>query len=272
MTKLPKISIVTPVYNCVAYIEETILSVINQGYPNLEYIIMDGGSTDGTIDIINKYKDRISVIHSGPDGGQTKALIRGFEEASGDVLCWLNGDDYYMPGVLNKVGRLFQENTSMNMVYGDYLVIDENGNLEAKPKVSYDFHIALYSYLMIPQPSSFWRKKSYEEVGGLNPSFSYAFDWDFFLRMGLEALQSRQPEAIRHIHDIYSVFRLRPDSKSVNESHKFNEEREGIIIQFEKFKPYKFRWIKKKFYMLKVLYKFKKERGFIPVQSDSRKA
>ena len=270
MDNFPKISVVMPVYNCAEYIREAIESVVQQHYSNLELIVMDGGSDDGTLEILKEYQEDISILESGPDGGQTKALIVGFKKATGEILCWLNGDDLYLPGTLHKVAKEFEASPKLGLVYGDYLVLSEEGKLDAKPKISYDFKICLYSYLMIPQPSSFWRRQVYDDVNGLNHSFSYSFDWDFFLRVGRLALET--DFEIRHVHDIYSVFRLRPDSKSVSESHKFNDERDAILTQFKEFNPFRFRKIKKKYYLLKALLRFKKERGFIPVRGDSRKA
>lgn len=267
----PKISIVTPVYNNVQYIRETVESVLNQRYPNLEYIVMDGGSNDGTLQILEEYRDEIAILQSGPDGGQSSALVKAFEMASGEIFSWLNGDDYFFPGTLRKVGEQFAHDQELDLVYGDYLVLTEEGRFEAKPKVKFDFLICLYSYLMIPQPSSFWSKEMYRSVGGINPKFNYSFDWDLFLRFGAY-LKGKRAESICHNHDIYSVFRLHEASKSVSEKEKFVEERDEIIDQFSQYNPRRFRSLKKKYYLLKVLRNFATERGFIPIRGDRRKA
>src|SRR5687768_13083798 len=104
----PKISIITPSYNQGRFIEETILSVINQNYPNLEYIIIDGGSTDNTVEIIRKYEQHLAYWVSEKDGGQSEAINKGFKKATGDIVCWINSDDFFMPGALSKVADCFE--------------------------------------------------------------------------------------------------------------------------------------------------------------------
>ena len=122
----PKITIVTPVYNNAKFIESCIGSVLNQKYPNLEYIIIDGGSTDGTAEVIEKYKDKLAYYVSEKDRGQTHALNKGFAKASGDVLAWLNADEEYLPGTLKKVGNAFLSNLKLDLLFGQRIVVDVN--------------------------------------------------------------------------------------------------------------------------------------------------
>lgn len=127
MPSLPKISIVTPSYNQAQFLEETILSVLKQDYPNLEYIIMDGGSTDGSVDIIRKYEDKLAYWVSKPDKGQADAIYRGFEKSTGEILGWINSDDYYLPGAFNAVGRFFQLKPTTKFLVGNVLIVDSKG-------------------------------------------------------------------------------------------------------------------------------------------------
>ena len=125
--QLPRITVVTPSFNQGRFLEETIQSVLYQDYPNLEYIVMDGGSTDGSADIIRRYSDQLAYWVSRPDRGQTDALIQGFGRASGDVLCWLCADDVWEPGTLWEVGRIFASQPETRAVYGDATFVDIEG-------------------------------------------------------------------------------------------------------------------------------------------------
>ena len=124
--ELPKISIITPVYNNAPYIEDCVKSVLNQDYPHLEYIIIDGGSTDGTVDIIEKYANRLSYFESKKDRGQTHALNKGFAHATGDIFAWLNADEQYLSGTLCEVGRAFASHSGLDFFYGNRIVVDKN--------------------------------------------------------------------------------------------------------------------------------------------------
>jgi len=127
MEKFPKISVVTVNYNKGNFIEETILSVINQNYPNLEYIIIDGASTDNSIEIIKKYEKHLAYFISEPDSGMTEALIKGFNKATGEILAWLNSDDTYLPGTLEFVGKHYLK-THFDFLYGDCIITNINNN------------------------------------------------------------------------------------------------------------------------------------------------
>lgn len=263
-----KISVVTPSYNQGQYIEETIDSVLSQGIAKLEYIIMDGGSTDNTVDILRKYDKHISYWISKPDGGQSNAIASGFEKSTGDVLCWLNSDDVYMPGVLHKVVHQFKCDENLHLLYGDYLQVYPDGRLVAKPKISYDFNVCLNAFMMVPQPSSFWSRRIYNNVGGLNTKFQYCFDYDFFLRVG--AFLAGQDDSIKHIHDIWSKFRIHDESKTVSGQKFFSSETKIIRRQFNFVSSPPFRQIIKTFYLAKALSMFRRERGFVPLSSGPK--
>ncbi len=265
-----KFTVVTPVLNGRRFIRDAIESVLSQRSVNLEYIVMDGGSTDGTVDIIREYEAELSYWQTGRDGGQAKAISDGFKRGSGEILCWLNADDYYAPRTFQKVAEQFEATAKPQLIYGDYVVEYADGRCAAKPKISFDFEICLMFYLMIPQPSSFWTREIYEAVGGLDVSLRCAFDYDFFLRVGHRLRPA--PASIVHVPDLWSTFRVHPDSKSVAEKHSFQAEAEKVRERFGA----PARGIKRQFRnrvaMLRTLGKFAVERGFVPIRKDKEKA
>jgi glycosyltransferase involved in cell wall biosynthesis len=185
MADLPRISIVTPSYNQAQFLEETIQSVLGQGYPNLEYIIMDGGSTDGSAAIIQKYAHRLAYWVSEPDEGQTDAITKGFARASGEILAWLNSDDIYVcPDTFRQVVSLFERYPQADAVSGAGVIIDRDGHWVRQTAVLQNQ--AHYNQLRfrnaILQPATFFKRKVLDSVE-LDTSLHYAFDWDFFIRL-----------------------------------------------------------------------------------------
>ena len=181
----PKISIVTPSYNQGQFIEETILSVINQNYPNLEYIIIDGGSTDDTVKIIEKYEKYITYWISETDQGQSHAINKGLQKATGDILAWINSDDYYLPGTF-KVVTQFLGKIEKAIVFGNAIHIQEGSVKIYGSNVSKSFYeIDLKIHDTIIQPSSFWNRSALEEIGLLDENMHYVFDWEWFIRAKL---------------------------------------------------------------------------------------
>jgi len=188
---LPLISIVTPSYNQAQFIRVTIDSVLSQDYPNLEYFVIDGGSTDGTIEILKSYGKKIKWV-SEKDDGQADAINKGLRMAKGEVLAYLNSDDIYLPGALLKVGKYYQK-TKADWLTGDCYVIDEEGKLSKNNWLisGYKrFLMMLYSPLtlriadsMLPQPSTFWSRKAYEKIGEFNAKYHYVMDYDYWLRL-----------------------------------------------------------------------------------------
>jgi len=159
----PKISVITPSYNQGRFIEQTILSVISQNYPNLEYIIMDGGSTDETIEIIKKYQKYIFHWQSKKDDGQAAAINQGFKLAHGEILCWINSDDLYKTGALEKIASLFELNNQPQLVFGNCIRFKEASKQSKGSDVikSHHFHkLSLCDYII--QPSSFWNRAAWE--------------------------------------------------------------------------------------------------------------
>lgn len=265
-----RLSIVTPSYNQGDYLEETLESVLSQGIPNLEYIVMDGGSTDRSVSIIRKYEKHLAYWQSKPDGGQTQAILEGFRRATGHVLAWINSDDCYEPGTLARVQREFGQHPELELLYGDYSLIYPDGRKVAKPKISFDFAMSLHAFLMIPQPSAFWTRRLYDAVGGLNTRYQYAFDYDLFLRFG-HHLRER-PEAIRHVQDLWARFRLHGESKSVSLQDRFLPEYEQIMAQFGVPTRGPMREVRKNIQLFRTLLRYYQERGFIPLRKEAGKA
>ena len=180
---LPSISIVTCAYQQSRYLEQTMRSVLDQGYPALEYQVIDGGSRDGSLQIIHRHAQSLDYWRSGPDGGRTQALIRGFGRARGDIFAWLCPDDLLLPGALRTVGEYFAAHPKVHALYGDALWIDAEGRyLRPKREIDFNRFVMLYDHNYIPQPSMFWRRSLYEAVGGLDERFELAMDADLWER------------------------------------------------------------------------------------------
>jgi len=213
----PKISVITPSYNQGLYIEETIRSVINQNYPNLEYIIIDGGSTDNSVDIIKKYMDKINYWCSEPDKGQSNAINKGLMKAKGDILAYINSDDVYSDGTFFKVAKFFQENPDVGIVYGDIQLIDQFSKiLKNRYEIEFDLLMAhLIGFgIIIPQPATFWRREVTEKIGFFDESNHFTMDQDYWYR-------ASKYFKIKHIPEILAQFRIHQKSKTnVNFSQK----------------------------------------------------
>ena len=204
----PKISIVTPSYNQGRFIERTILSVLNQNYPNLEYIILDGGSTDGSAGIIRKYERYLAYWRSEKDDGQSAAIRRGFDMCTGEIYAYLNSDDLYTPGALRTVARAFREDTASDFVFGNTGFIDADDAVVGECRFTkFDFATLIYEGTNLHQPGAFWTREIYERIGGLNAKYRFCMDYDLFCRAG-------QVGRFRHIRSHLANFRLHGESKT----------------------------------------------------------
>ncbi|MGA2583543.1 MAG: glycosyltransferase family 2 protein [Tepidisphaeraceae bacterium] len=180
---LPTVSIVTPSFNHAPFIEQTILSVLEQEYPKLEYLVIDGGSSDGTLDILKKYDGRLKYI-SEPDHGQADAINKGFMRSGGEILAWLNSDDTYASGAIRAVAEIFAAQPDIGVVYGDADFIDAHGNFIAPCAHIENFnrHRLLYYSDYLVQPAVFFRRAIFESAGGLDVSLNWAMDYDLWLK------------------------------------------------------------------------------------------
>lgn len=180
----PKISIVTPCFNKVQYLEKTILSVLSQNYPNLEYVIIDGGSTDGSLDVIKKYADRLTYWVSEPDDGMYYAIKKGFEHTSGELLAWIGADDMYHPNSFFAVAQIFSEYPQVSWLVGAQTEYDEEDrtvNVGISPYFNH-LNFLLRPYRWVQQESTFWRRGLYEKVGGIGTEYKLAGDFDLWMR------------------------------------------------------------------------------------------
>ena len=210
-----KISLITPCFNSAAYLEETIRSVLEQGVPELEYFVMDGGSTDGTVEIIRRYADRLAGWVSEKDGGQVDALNKGFARATGDIVGFINADDVLLPGALRAVLRAFTARPELELVYGEVEWIDGEGRHTGSHagKISnldeaLDIYSVWWSQRQWVQPEVFYRRTLKERVGPFDERYNLAFDFDFWVRcFRANVVVEKLPEALVQ-------FRVHPNQKS----------------------------------------------------------
>lgn len=206
--QMPKISVIVPSYNQAMYLEKMLRSVIDQKYPNLELIVIDGGSTDESQKIIERYASSIAYWVSEADKGQTDALIKGFSRSTGDIQCWLNSDDLHEPHTLREVADYFQCHPGVGAVYGDTIWIDTDDRpMRVHREIPFSRFIWLHTYNYVMGMSMFWRRSLYEAVGGLDRKFNLAMDADLWIRFS-------RVGRIAHVRCIWSRMRFYPDQKT----------------------------------------------------------
>jgi glycosyltransferase involved in cell wall biosynthesis len=203
----PRITIITPSYNQAEFLERTILSILNQSYPNLEYIIIDGGSTDESIEIIKKYEKYLSYWVSERDKGQAEAINKGFKMATGDLVAWQNSDDTYLSGALEKVVKAYTEHPEHDIFFGNIHLINSSDDIIREMRF-HPFsvkHLIYYDWNLSSQ-ATFWRKRVFEKVGYLQ-NFNVGFDWEWFIRLAYNGFR------FRFIHEFLGAYRIHSGSK-----------------------------------------------------------
>ena len=208
----PSISVIVPSFNQGQYIEETILSIVGQEYPNLEILVIDGGSTDNTVEILEKYSDKLFYWHSKKDKGQADAINQGIKLSSGEIICWINSDDMLLPGTLLDVGkRLCKHTDEAYLIYGAAVTIKQNnGTVISKTQSSIPFNAFQLTYHdFLVQPSTFWTRKLFQCVGELNIRYSYVLDWEWFIRASKVA-------KFEYVPRFYSLYRHHFSHKTSN--------------------------------------------------------
>ncbi len=225
MSAYPLISIVTPSFNQAEYLDTCITSVVNQGYPRLEYIVVDGGSTDGSRAIIEKHASQLAFWTSEKDRGQANAVNKGWARGRGEILGWLNSDDQLALGALEQVARAFQRNPNAAMIYGDIQEIDARGNpVHLKHMAGFSAHALLQGKNM-GQPGVFITRRTYQALGGLDEQLHFALDFDYFLRAWL-AFPAGE---MIYIGSVLALSRLWGGTKSTQAASRFGEEYRRVL-------------------------------------------
>lgn len=210
MNNSPLVTIITPSFNQAPYLEETINSVLGQTYPRIEYIIMDGGSTDGSVEIIKRYQNKLAYWVSEKDRGQTDAINKGFARANGEVLGWINSDDTLLPNAVEEAVRFLNDNPDIGLVYGDTHYIDDHSKVIGRfPAAQTDLARLRRGYVHIPQQASFFRKSIWDQIGPLDPEFFFAMDYDLWVRIAGKA-------EIHYLPRWWANFRLHRGAKSID--------------------------------------------------------
>jgi glycosyltransferase involved in cell wall biosynthesis len=222
MANSPLVSIITPSFNQAAFLEQTIRSVLEQDYPNIEYMIADGGSTDGSAEIIKRYSDRLAWWVSEKDKGQGGGINKGFARAKGEFIAWVNSDDYYQPGAISAAVAALQAHPEAAFVYGDVQVVDKDGkilnNLHYKNWTLPD----LMTFHILGQPAVFMRRSALEKAGYLDPNYHFMLDHQLWLRLGLQG-------GMQYIPQLWAGAHYHEDCKNLAQAAEFGKEAYRIV-------------------------------------------
>ena len=220
------VSIITPSFNQARYLEQTIQSVLEQDYPSIEYIVVDGASTDGSVDVIEKYANKLAWWVSEKDSGQADAINKGFLRATGEIVAWLNSDDYYLPGAISAAVKAFEENPDVLLVYGNMLAVDERGNsfnaLHYKQLTLQD----LLCFQIIGQPAVFFRREVLSKAGMLDPTFHFLLDHHLWIRIA-------QHGRILHVDQTWAAARYHAEAKNRAKAAEFGREAFRVLAWAE---------------------------------------
>jgi glycosyltransferase involved in cell wall biosynthesis len=223
----PLVSIVTPSYNQATFLEQTINSVLGQEYSRLEYLIVDGASTDNSVEIIRKYASKLEWWISEEDGGQAEAINKGLSRANGEIVAWLNSDDYYLSGTISRVVAAFQTNPEALFVYGNMLAVDSEGQIINR----LNYHPLgledLLCFQIIGQPAVFMRREALEKAGFLDTSYHCLLDHQLWLRIAMHGL-------FVHINQTWSAARYHPAAKNRSRAAEFGQEAFNILTWAER--------------------------------------
>jgi GT2 family glycosyltransferase len=224
------VSIITPSFNQASYLEQTIQSVLDQDYADIESIVIDGGSTDGSVDIIKKYASRLAYWVSEKDSGQADAINKGMARAKWDIVAWLNSDDYYLPGAVSAAVKAFDANPDAVLIYADMLAVDQNGQTFNTLRYRQLTIEDLLSFQIIGQPAVFMRRAAFEKAGGLDTSFHFLLDHHLWIRI---AAQGR----ILHVPQTWAAARYHAEAKNRAKASEFGREAFRILDWAKTFQP-----------------------------------
>jgi GT2 family glycosyltransferase len=226
----PLVSVITPSFNQAKYLEETIHSVLEQDYPRLEYIVVDGGSSDGSVEIIRTYEDRLAWWVSEKDSGQGEAINKGLSHTNGHILAWLNSDDYYLPGTISAAVTAFEENPDAVLVYGNMFAVDENGeplNFLRYEQLNLE---DLLCFQIIGQPAVFFRREALEKAGFLDSTYHFLLDHHLWLRIALWG-------KIVHMDETWAAARYHAQAKNRARAAEFGHEAFRILDWAQRTQP-----------------------------------
>lgn len=239
---LPKISVVTPSFNQGQFLEKCIKSVIKQDYPDFEYIIIDGGSTDNSLDVIAEYKQYLAYSVSESDNGQSSAINKGFKKAKGELVVWLNSDDYYLPGAFRKVAEAYGRNPEASFYFGNGLRVDSKGMKKSRffesETVNFNRDALLYCLNYILQPATFINASYLKKIGFLDEGLDYGMDTDLWLRLSKEKMPAFVPETLaasREYGDTKTStgsFQRIEELRQIAERHTGQPMTPGILLYF----------------------------------------
>jgi glycosyltransferase involved in cell wall biosynthesis len=225
----PLVSIVTPSYNQAPFLEQTIRSVLEQDYPRIEYMIVDGGSTDGSVDIIQKYAIGMGRVTppitwwvSEKDSGQGEAINKGLSRAKGEIIAWINSDDYYLPNAISSAVKIFEQNPDVSLIYGDMLAVDQNSQTINVLKYTQYSLKDLLCFQIIGQPAVFMRREAYQKAGGLDTTFHFMLDHHLWIRIAGQG-------KILHVSQIWAAARYHPQAKNRRVPVEFGREAFRIL-------------------------------------------
>jgi glycosyltransferase involved in cell wall biosynthesis len=224
------VSIVTPSFNQVSYLEQTMRSVLDQDYADIEYLVVDGGSTDGSVDIIKKFASRLAYWVSEKDSGQADAINKGMARANGEIVAWLNSDDYYLPGTVSAAVNAFEKNPDAALVYADMLAVDEHGQTFNTLRYRQLTLEDLLSFQIIGQPAVFMRRDAYERAGGLDPTYHFLLDHHLWLRIACFG-------KVLHIPQTWAAARYHPAAKNRAQAAAFGQEAFRILDWAKTYEP-----------------------------------
>jgi len=208
MMEYPKITVVTPSYNQGQFIEATIQSVIGQQYPNLEYLVCDGGSTDETVEILKKYSNKITWWCSEKDKGQSDAINKGMRRATGDIVCWINSDDVLLPGTLHTVAKFYHDHPDTDFANGYTVEIDKEGKIINFTHIVMNHFFFRHGCYNISQPGMFWKREIFDKIGYIDESFHAKMDVEWLIRVYEAGLK------VRRINRNLGAIRIYPDTKT----------------------------------------------------------
>lgn len=218
----PLVSVVTPSFNQAEYLETTIRSVLGQDYPNIEYLVIDGGSSDGSLAIIERYAERLAYWTSEPDAGQAQAINKGLRRAKGELVAWLNSDDIYLPGAIAEAVQVADQHPEAGMVYADGMMVDSQLRLLDPHRYRTLTSLDLLSFEVLLQPTVFMRRQALEAVGLLDESYHLILDHELWLRISAES-------PLQHVSSYWALERTHPQAKTIGQAAEFAREADRLV-------------------------------------------